>query len=135
MALDGFEQAEDPIAALADEIADRVALRLGRQLSRLAAPTDGSPAPELWTARRVASHYGVGISFVYQHAEELGCIRLGGGSCARLRFDPSVVQARWTQVGGALPDARPRRRRSRERRRPATQRRDEDLLLEFDREP
>ena len=97
MALDGFEQAEDPIAALADQIADRVALRLGPQLSRLAAPTDGSPAPELWTARRVASHYGVGISFVYQHAEELGCIRLGGGTCARLRFDPSVVQARWAQ--------------------------------------
>ena len=80
MALDGFDQAEDPIAALADQIADRVALRLGPQLSRLAAPTDGSPAPELWTARRVASHYGVGISFVYQHAEELGCIRLGGGT-------------------------------------------------------
>jgi hypothetical protein len=135
MALEGFEQAEDPIAALADQIADRLALRLEPQLSRLGAPTDGSPAPELWTARRVGSHYGVGISFVYQHAEELGCIRLGGGSCARLRFDPSVVRARWAQIGGALPDERPRRRRSRERRRPATQGHDEDVLLEFDREP
>ncbi len=134
MTLESFEQAEDPIAALADQIADRVALRLGPQLSRLAAPTDGSRAPELWTARRVASHYGVGISFVYQHADELGCVRLGGGTCARLRFDPVALQARWAQIGGALPDERPRRRRSRERR-PATQRHDEDLLLEFDREP
>ena len=109
MALDGFEQAEDPIAALADQIADRVALRLGPQLSRLAAPTDGSPAPELWTARRVASHYGVGISFVYQHAEELGCIRLGGGSCARLRFDPvrspSAMGANWRRAAGRAAPA------------------------------
>ncbi len=135
MALDGFDQAEDPIAALADQIADRIALRLGPQLSRLAAPTDGSPAPGLWTARRVASHYGVGVSFVYQHAEELGCIRLGGGSCARLRFDPRVVHARWAQIGGALPDERPGRRRSRPRREPARHEHDEDLLLEFDREP
>jgi hypothetical protein len=135
MAVDGFDQAEDPIAALADQIADRLARRLGPQLTRLIAPTDTSPAPELWTARRVASHYGVGVSFVYQHADELGCIRLGGGSCARLRFDPETVQARWAQVGGALPADRPRRRRSKPRRRPATHARDEDLLLEFDREP
>jgi hypothetical protein len=135
MALDGFEQAEDPIAALADQIADRVALRLGPQLSRLAAPTDGSPAPELWTARRVASHYDVSVSFVYQHADELGCVRLGGGSCARLRFDPAAVKARWAQIGGALPPERPKRPRSRPRRPPANREHDEDLLLEFEREP
>jgi hypothetical protein len=135
MALDGFEQAEDPIAALADQIADRLALRLRSQLSRLAARTDGSPAPELWSARRVAAHYGVSLSFVYQHADELGCVRLGGGSCARLRFDPVAVQARWAGIGGALPPERPQRRRSRPRRRPATHQQDEDLLLEFEREP
>jgi hypothetical protein len=135
MALDGFDQAEGPIAALADQIADRVALRLAPQLSRLASLTDGSPAPEWWTARCVASHYGVGISFVYQHADELGCVRLGGGSCARLRFDPVAVQACWAQIGGALPAERPRRRRSRPRRAPSTHQHDEDLLLEFEREP
>jgi hypothetical protein len=135
MGVDGFDQAEDPIAALADQIADRLALRLANKLTRLAATTDAYPAPELWTARRVAAHYGVGTSFVYQHADELGCIRLGGGSCARLRFDPETVQARWAQVGGGLPADRPRRRRSKPRRRPATYAHDEDLLLEFDREP
>src|SRR6476660_4045012 len=135
MALDGFEQAEDPIAALADQIADRVALRLGPQLTRLAASTDPAPTRELWSARRVAAHYGVGVSFVYQHADELGCVRLGGGRCPRLRFDPAALQSRWAQVGGALPDARPQRRRSQRRRRPATDQHDEDLLLEFDREP
>ncbi len=135
IAVEGFDQAEDPIAALADQIADRVALRLGTQLTRLAASTDPAPARELWSARRVAAHYGVSLSFVYQHADELGCVRLGGGSCARLRFDPVAVQARWAQIGGALPPERPERRQSRPRRRPATHQLDKDLLLEFEREP
>src|SRR5580704_9665955 len=134
IAMEGFDQAEDPIAALADQIADRVALRLGPQLTRLAASTDPAPARELWSARRVAAHYGVSVSFVYQHADELGCVRLGGGSCARLRFDPIAVQARWAQIGDVLPTQRPERRRSQPRRRPAAHQHDEDLLLEFERE-
>ena len=134
IAVEGFDQAEDPIAALADQIADRVALRLGPQLTRLA-PSTEAPAHELWSARRVAAHYSVSLSFVYQHADELGCVRLGGGSCARLRFDPGAVQARWAQIGGALPAELPQRRRSRPRRAPARHQQDEDLLLEFEREP
>jgi hypothetical protein len=135
MAVDGFDQAEDPIAALADQIAERLARRLGPQLTRLVAPTETPPPPELWSARRVASHYGVGVSFVYKHAEQLGCIRLGGGNCARLRFDPETVQDRWAQVGGVLPAERPQRRRSKPRRRRAAYQHDEDILLEFERGP
>jgi hypothetical protein len=133
IALEGFDQAEDPIAALADQIADRLALRLGSQLTRLAAPDDTAPERELWSARRVAAHYGVSVSFIYQHADELGCVRLGGGSCARLRFDPVAVQARWAQIGGALPPERPQRNRSQRRRRPPAHQYDEDILLEFER--
>ena len=133
--MEGFDQAEDPIAALADQIADRVAVRLGPQLTRLAGSTGPAPARELWSARRVAAHYGVSLSFVYQHADELGCVRLGGGSCARLRFDPVAVQARWAQLGGALPAERPQRRRSRPRRATVRHQHNEDLLLEFEPEP
>ena len=133
--MEGFDQAKDPITALADQIADRLALRLGPQLTRLAASTNPAAERELWSARRVAAHYGVGVSFVYQHADELGCVRLGGGRCPRLRFDPVAVQARWAQVGGALPAERPQRRRSQPRRRPVTHQYDEAILLEFDREP
>ena len=133
--MEGLDQAEDPIAALADQIADRIALRLGPQLTLLAASTDRSAGRELWSARRVAAHYGVSVSFVYQHADELGCVRLGGGTCARLRFDPVALQARWAQIGGALPAERSQRRRSRARQAPATHQHDEDLLLEFEREP
>jgi hypothetical protein len=135
IAVGGFDQAEDPIAALADQIANRLALRLGPQLTRLAASSDPAPARELWSARRVAAHYDVSLSFVYQHANELGCVRLGGGSCARLRFDPVAVRARWAEIGSALPAGRPQRRRSRPRRRNDTDQHDEDLLLEFEREP
>ena len=135
IAVEGLDQAEDPIAALADQIAERLAVRLGRQLTRLAASTDRGPARDLWSARRVAAHYGVSVSFVYQHADELGCVRLGGGSCARLRFNPGTVQARWAEIGGALPAERPQQRRSRPRRRPVAHQHDEDLLLEFEREP
>jgi hypothetical protein len=135
IAVESFDQAEDPIAALADQIADRLALRIGPQLTRLAASTGPAPARELWSARRVAAHYGVSVSFVYQHADELGCIRLGGGRCPRLRFDPVTVQARWAQVGGALPRERSQRRRSQPSRRAATRQHDEGLLIEFERDP
>jgi hypothetical protein len=133
--VEGFDRPEDPIAALADQIAERVAVRLGSRLTRLAASTEPGPVRELWSARRVAAYYSVSLSFVYQHADELGCVRLGGGSCARLRFDPVILQARWAQVGGALPAERAQRRRPRPRRPLATRQAEEDLLLEFEREP
>src|SRR3954464_11502387 len=49
-----------------------------------------------WTSRLVdaaelARRHGVSRSFVYDHAEELGAIRLGSGARARLRFDPQFA--------------------------------------------
>lgn len=66
---------------------------------------------ELWTARRVAAHYAVGVRFIYAHADELGVIRLGAGPSPRLRFDPAVVRERWADVNTPPPVARTRRRR------------------------
>ena len=134
-AVDGFDDTGDPIAALADRIAERLAMRLGTRLSELAGTGESRTADELWTARRVAAHYRVDVSFVYRHANELGCIRLGGGQCPRLRFDPTVVQVRWSQVGGALPPERRQRRRSKSRRAASSAHHDGDVLMEFDREP
>ena len=110
--MEGFDQAEDPIAALADQIADRLALRLGSQLARLAAsltrlPHASSGAPA------VSQPTTASASASSTKRRELGCVRLGGGSCARLRFNPVAMQARWSQIGGALPAERPHRRRSR----------------------
>jgi len=131
------------MAVLVDELADRLASRLAPKIADLvstAAPvppahTQGAGAG-LWTTRRVAEHYGVAVGFIYQHAEELGCIRLGGSSRPRLRFDPEVVRERWPLVSGRLPELAPTHRRptspARSRRRSADA---SSELLEFDREP
>jgi hypothetical protein len=133
------ERSTDPAAllgALADEIADRLANRLVPQIVEIVEANgfelisheragsrraDGSakegteatrPEDGLWTVGRVAAHYDVSARFVYQHADELGCVRLGGGARPRLRFDPDVVRERWPGVGDTLPQPAPTRRRS-----------------------
>jgi hypothetical protein len=137
-----FEDPADPIIAfLADQIADRLAQRLGPRLADIigprgpstVAPTEETESRDgLWTARHVAAHYRVDVRFVYQHADELGCVRLGGGPRPRLRFDPRAVRQRWPAVGEGLPAARTQRTRPTSGARRAKQRRYE--LLEFDRE-
>ncbi len=150
----------DPAAllmgALADEIADRLAIRLASQLVEIAeaggshgrarsSHVDGlardaeEPMPPddgLWTAGRIAAHYDVTVRFVYQHAEELGCVRLGGGARPRLRFDPEIVRERWSRLGYALSEPVSTRRQSTPRptRRPRSGRARYELL-DFDREP
>ena len=99
-------------------------------------PRQGGPPARLAAAGRVAEHYDVAIRFVYQHADELGCLRLGGGVRPRLRFDPITVTERWPQVGGSLPETAPARRRAAStrasRKRPGRPRFE---LLDFDPEP
>jgi hypothetical protein len=134
-ALDGYDRSDDPISALADEIADRLAVKLGMRLMEGAAAAESDPGG-LWTARQVAVHYDVGVRFVYQHADELGCIRLGGGRRPRLRFDPRIVRERWPVVGDVLPNPAPTRRRARNNssgQRGGRRRTYE--LLEFEQEP
>jgi hypothetical protein len=147
------------MSALADQIADRLASRLAPQLAEIvgagaldtgsesgeapksapATPSGAAQAPdnrELWTAQRVAAHYDVAVGFIYQHADELGCIRLGGSVRARLRFDPAVLRERWPRVGSGAPEVVPTRRRTMS---PAASRRRgtraSHELLDFDREP
>jgi hypothetical protein len=47
----------------------------------------------LLTAGELASWLNVEQSFVYEHADELGAMRLGSGPRARLRFDLETVRA------------------------------------------
>ena len=103
---------------------------------RATAPRPGEDAGALWTARHVAAHYGVTANFVYGHANELGCIRLGTGPCARLRFDPRVVRERWSMVGRlpALRRTTQKHAGSQRRSRSGSDNRRYELL-DFDREP
>jgi hypothetical protein len=59
-----------------------------RVVELLAEPT---PLPTLLSARDVAARLDVAESWVRQHADDLGAIRLTEGNRPRIRFDPAVV--------------------------------------------
>lgn len=96
---------------LADLVADRLAGKLG------AVPAGG----QLLTAAEVAQRFAVDRGWVYEHADDLGAIRLGDGPRARLRFGAERVAEALTarQAGSAsdAPEPAPRRA-SRRRARP-----------------
>ncbi len=95
--------------------------------SRLAELIDGASASPakvgdggMLSAAEVASCWGISRRWIYDHAEDLGALRLGGGPRPRLRFDPVEVADRLgaprVAPGPCRPDAR-RYPRNAERRR------------------
>ena len=108
-----------------ERLADLVAERL-----RTAPVAPGVPAaadesrPALVSAAELAGVLGVSRAWVYEHASELGAIRLGEGSRARLRFEVEAARAALSRYGSNRSDAHtangggasvlptPRRRRS-----------------------
>jgi len=113
VATSGRAQAEyddDALDRLADLIADRLARRLGGL-----APARPEP---LVDAGEIARLHGKTRSWVYEHAGELGAVRLGSGSRPRLGFSPARVAEQLETVDKPettpLPEpAPPRRRRQR----------------------
>jgi len=80
---------------------------------RVAALLTGEPTRYL-DAAGIAARFGVGRSWVYEHKDELGGVRLGRGPKARLRFDVRHVEAVLeVQRGRGAGTLRDRRRRSR----------------------
>src|SRR5256885_6052015 len=61
-----------------EAVAERVGELLRGWLARL---------PQLLTPTQVARRFAVSRTWVYEHADELGAVRLGTGPRARLRFD------------------------------------------------
>jgi hypothetical protein len=133
------DRSADPSAhpfadASAGRSGDPSASRSADRSARQPADRSADPAPDaLWTARRVAAHYGVTPTFVYHHADELGCLRLGAGPRPRLRFDPRTVRERWSHLGALPPVGRQRPQPRRPRRR--ADRAGKVELLGYDRDP
>jgi hypothetical protein len=75
------------------------------------------PHSQLVDAAALAQMLGVTRGWVYEHATELGAIRLGAGARPRLRFDPLRVEE---ALEGAFAPGPSRRRRHRVRRTPRT---------------
>lgn len=73
---------------------------LARRLADLLAPREPArPRAQLITAEEVARWWGIGRRWVYDHADDLGARRLGGGRRPRLRFDPDEVAERLGEPG------------------------------------
>jgi hypothetical protein len=83
-----------------------------RELARLIADElrQDRLTPALVDAKALATRLGVEPGWVYEHADELGAIRLGDGPRARLRFD--VQRAREAMAVRAPTTPEPLRRRS-----------------------
>jgi hypothetical protein len=73
------------VEQLPPETIEAIAQRVAQLLSEHRAPTAG---PQLVDAEQLAPQLGLTRAWVYQHAQELGAIRLGHGPKARLRFNP-----------------------------------------------
>ncbi|HET7053877.1 MAG TPA: hypothetical protein VFI09_08185 [Solirubrobacterales bacterium] len=73
---------------LSPESVEAIAVRVAELLREAPAPAAG---PRLVDAATVAQRFGLKRSWVYDHAAELGAVRLGDGPRGRLRFDLAKV--------------------------------------------
>ena len=75
--------------------------KLSEQVAELAAQ---APEPgQLVDAHAISVLTGMSERWVYDHADDLGAIRAGGGVRPRLRFDPDLVRAKLAQRNGDVP--------------------------------
>jgi hypothetical protein len=96
---------------LADLLIDRLAARLGGLMPERAEP--------LVDAGEIARLFGRTRSWVYEHAGELGAVRLGSGPRPRLGFSPARVAAHFERASEPTPltlPQPPQPRRGRRRR-------------------
>lgn len=94
---------------------------LARRLAELL--SDDDVGNNLVDAAELARRFSVSRDYVYEHADELGAVRLGNGLRARLRFDIVTVRERLTQ-----PPVQVRRESKRENQPPVRSARSVDLL-------
>jgi hypothetical protein len=109
-ARDPADYDDDALDRLADLLAERLAARLSGLTPARAEP--------LVDAAEIARLHGKTRSWVYEHAGDLGAVRLGSGPRPRLAFSPARVAERLEKVDkpatAPLPEApQPRRRRQR----------------------
>jgi hypothetical protein len=104
---DPAEYDDDALDRLADLLAQRLAVRLSGLATARAEP--------LVDAAEIARLHGKTRSWVYEHAGELGAVRLGAGPRPRLAFSPARVAERLEEVDKPtttpLPKTSQRRRR------------------------
>lgn len=99
--------------AALDRLAERLADRLAPKVARLVAVADEpSHAVGLVDAAAAARELGVRRTYVYEHADRLGVVRIGQGRKPRLRFDLTVARAAIARDSGEESQA-PQQQQSR----------------------
>lgn len=89
-----------------EQIARRVADLIGARGASSRQPVTAEPAPRFIDAAAVARLLGVERDWVYEHAQQLGGIRLGGPR-GRLRFDREGLPDRLAAAADPSPAATP----------------------------
>ena len=105
---------DDALDRLADLLVDRLTIRLGGLMP-------DQPEP-LVDAAEIARMHGKTRWWVYEHAGELGAVRLGCGPRPRLGFSPARVATVLRKVSDPEPLTPPPRARPRQERRRRTNR-------------
>jgi len=80
-----WQRARRAVVELSAETIEQIALRVARLLEER--EPQHAPIEGLVDAGELARLLGVTRAWVYQHAQELGAVRIGSGPRARLRFD------------------------------------------------
>lgn len=108
-----------------EEIATRTC-----QLVLEALASQQQPPAGLVDPKTLAALLGVSRATVYEHADELGGLRIGGGRNARLRFDAEQALQAWTSRSTSTRSSGPEAPTggARSRRRRTAARSDEPLL-------
>jgi hypothetical protein len=94
---------------LTPEAIDQIAQRLADVLEQRAEQRS-TPSAGLVDVAELAHHLSVTRAWVYQHASELGAIRIGTGPRARLRFDLEAAKDVLARAETSVPKGRPPRR-------------------------
>lgn len=100
---------------VAGEITPEVIEQIAHRVADLLTQRDRRPVDSggMLTVNQLSIRLNVTRAWVYEHAQELGGIRLGDGPKARLRFDPdTAIQAlqRHQVDGNPAPLHKPKRR-------------------------
>ena len=101
--------------AVIEEIADRLSGAIVARVVELLRGQGLSPRPSESTAwldaQEVAQRLGVSREWVYEHADELGALRIGSGPRPRLRFPPQILGPGSRTTISAEAGGEPRNRR------------------------
>ena len=101
--------------AVIEEIADRLSGAIVARVVEVLREQGLSPRPSESTAwldaQEVAQRLGVSREWVYEHADELGALRIGSGPRPRLRFPPQILDPRSRTTISAEAGGEPRNRR------------------------